>query len=677
MLAEQLNSEEARELLSTVDQMRMILHEERISMPEIVVVGDQSVGKSSVLEAISGIELPRAQNICTRCPLELRMKSTTGEEYATITSRETNKNAVNDQESDIKIQDLTKISDEVTKITEKLAGHGNNCSSNPIYLTIYKRDIQYDLTLIDLPGITRNPAAGQATDIYSQILKLINKYIEPETAVVLHVIPASTDFTTSETLKLAKVFDPKCERQLIAVSKIDKFDKGISENLQGEGPGAMPLKLGCVAVLNRNPVEIEQNISFSEMRRREAQFFIDNCTHFDDAPDELKGSEQLVRRLVSIQQEHIRSTFPQILQKLKDKIQEKNAELTAMPVMITSEHEFSMKFYQLVHELQGIIQMKLDGNYNIINVDRNTVQSDSDSNDDACLENDRLAYHIYACQQRFKNRLKECFKNISSLEYHKNVWKAITDTSGITLPNIYAPHLIQRLFQEEIGHVPDVCFSFVEDMLECIKTILIRLFNRTFNKYYSRLADRLRDVLERHISTSEKLCRASLEEILEMEQRVFTLNDQYMEIVNIVKQDKMAKVNEQYVNETTTMQHNQARSNTVSAKIARQTRLTDDFIDYSPTSNESQAAFDMQLNLFAYAHLVQSRIADNVSQVLYYRLVTHCALTVDGALLSSISSSSELARLMREPQEQTNRRNKLKHSIQRLEEALLVGQNHI
>ncbi|CAF5086824.1 unnamed protein product [Rotaria magnacalcarata] len=227
----------------------------------------------------------------------------------------------------------------------------------------------------------------------------------------------------------------------------------------------MPLKLGCVAVLNRNPVEIEQNISFSEMRRREAQFFIDNCTHFDDAPDELKGSEQLVRRLVSIQQERIRSTFPQILQKLKDKIQEKNAELTAMPVMITSEHEFSMKFYQLVHELQGIIQMKLDGNYNIINVDRNTVQSDSDSNDDACLENDRLAYHIYACQQRFKNRLKECFKNISSLEYHKNVWKAITDTSGITLPNIYAPHLIQRLFQEEIGHVPDTLQPDIQQIL--------------------------------------------------------------------------------------------------------------------------------------------------------------------------------------------------------------------
>ncbi|CAF1629884.1 unnamed protein product, partial [Didymodactylos carnosus] len=70
-------------------------------------------------------------------------------------------------------------------------------------------------------GITRNPLKGQSKDIHTQILTLIKKYIEHETAIVLHVIPASVDFTTSESMKLSKDYDPNGDRQLIAVSKID------------------------------------------------------------------------------------------------------------------------------------------------------------------------------------------------------------------------------------------------------------------------------------------------------------------------------------------------------------------------------------------------------------------------------------------------------------------------
>ncbi|CAF4524448.1 unnamed protein product, partial [Didymodactylos carnosus] len=85
--AEFSNSDYSRRLLTAIDAMRQILHTEKIKLPEIVVVGDQSVGKSSVLEALSGVQLPRASNICTRCPLELRLKrlqDTSKEEFATI-----------------------------------------------------------------------------------------------------------------------------------------------------------------------------------------------------------------------------------------------------------------------------------------------------------------------------------------------------------------------------------------------------------------------------------------------------------------------------------------------------------------------------------------------------------------------------------------------------------------
>jgi interferon-induced GTP-binding protein Mx1 len=181
MLGEQLNSVESRGLLLAIDKMREILHGEKVTLPEIVVVGDQSVGKSSVLEAISGIQLPRAQNICTRCPLELRMKTAQDKEYATIRGS-------GDCTIEKRIDDLTKIADEVTQLTSKIAGEGINVSPHPIYLTVYKRDILYDLTLIDLPGITRNPLPGQAKNIHEQILTLINKYIEPPTAVSMSII---------------------------------------------------------------------------------------------------------------------------------------------------------------------------------------------------------------------------------------------------------------------------------------------------------------------------------------------------------------------------------------------------------------------------------------------------------------------------------------------------------
>jgi GTPase SAR1 family protein len=111
--------------------MREILHGKKVTLPEIVVVGDQSVGKSSVLEDISAIQLPRAQNIFTRCPLELRMKTVQDKEYATV------RGSV-ECTIEKRIDDLIKIADEITPLTSKIAGEGVNVSSNPIYLTVSK-----------------------------------------------------------------------------------------------------------------------------------------------------------------------------------------------------------------------------------------------------------------------------------------------------------------------------------------------------------------------------------------------------------------------------------------------------------------------------------------------------------------------------------------------------------
>ncbi|CAF1590364.1 unnamed protein product [Rotaria magnacalcarata] len=533
MLGEHLNSEESRGLLLAIDKMREILHGEKITLPEIVVVGDQSVGKSSVLEAISGIQLPRAQNICTRCPLELRMKTAQDKEYATIRSGVS-------CATDKRIDDLSKIADEVTRLTSEITGEGANVSQNPIYLTVFKRDILYDLTLIDLPGITRNPLPGQAENIHEQILQLINKYIKPPTAIVLHVIPASIDFTTSESMKLAKAFDPSCQRQLIAASKIDKYDKGIAEKLQGRGLGSMELQLGCVAVLNRNQHEIDDNVSFDDMKQREKEFFSHHKDAFQHLPEEFKGSEQLVRRLATIQQERIRSTFPDIIKELRKQIAEKKAELKKIPLSMNTENECWTNFQSMINAYRESIHDKVKGEYDQVSSieitslpttftnleDESNIDIDLDIATDELEEEleitgeskrDHIAYHIYQLQRTFQMECQNSFTNFFSRQYYKITLREIDQTAGVSLPNFPSYQIVVGLFRNELNKLPDCCGKLVAEMHEYMSECLLQLFEHAFISDFPRLKERLKEVIIKRLNDVKDILSERVQEILDTE----------------------------------------------------------------------------------------------------------------------------------------------------------------
>ncbi|CAF4960913.1 unnamed protein product [Rotaria sp. Silwood1] len=345
MLAEELNSKESRELLSAVDRMREILQGNQICLPEIVVVGDQSV--------------------------ELRMKVTTGDEYAIIHNSQTPVDAMKT------IYDMEDIADEVIRLTNDIAGNGTN--------------------------------------------------------VVLHVIPSSVDFSTSESTKLAKEFDPDCERQLIAVSKIDKYDKGIAKKLVGEGPGSMKLQLGCVAVLNRNQDEIDSNVSFEEMKERERQFFIKHREAFQNLSDEYKGVDQLVKKLATIQHSRIRSTLPETIEKLRNQIRNKRLELKNIPMAMTTEHECWSKFQSMIDAFRESIQAKVNGDYDceirssMFNVNSNASGNTNNTTTEASSRtkvafvsvsgDDHIAYHLYKFLQKFQEALRNSFSDFSTVDY--------------------------------------------------------------------------------------------------------------------------------------------------------------------------------------------------------------------------------------------------------------------
>ncbi|KAL0312587.1 UNVERIFIED_CONTAM: Dynamin-related protein 4C [Sesamum radiatum] len=172
-----------RPLLDAVDRLRHLkIMQEGIQLPTIVVVGDQSSGKSSVLESLAGISLPRGQGICTRVPLIMRLQNHPNpqpEMFLEYNGR-------------IVPTDEKHIAHAIVVATEEIAGKGKGISNSPLTLIVKKKGVP-DLTMVDLPGITRVPVHGQPEDIYEQISKIIMEFITPEESIILNVLSASVD----------------------------------------------------------------------------------------------------------------------------------------------------------------------------------------------------------------------------------------------------------------------------------------------------------------------------------------------------------------------------------------------------------------------------------------------------------------------------------------------------
>ena len=156
------------------------------------MLGGQSAGKSSVLASIIGLDcLPRGDGVCTRRPLELRLNHTTdGEPWAKF-----------DEVPNKKFTSFHEVKQTIEFLTDKVCGKSKNIIDQAITLHIYSPTCP-DLTLVDLPGITRIPMAGSdQPDNIEQITRaMANRYVGDSRTIILCVLPANVDMTTSDGL---------------------------------------------------------------------------------------------------------------------------------------------------------------------------------------------------------------------------------------------------------------------------------------------------------------------------------------------------------------------------------------------------------------------------------------------------------------------------------------------
>ncbi|KAJ4873527.1 Dynamin-related protein 3A [Raphanus sativus] len=282
-----------------------------IELPQVAVVGSQSSGKSSVLEALVGRDfLPRGNDICTRRPLVLQLLQT-----------KSKSNGGSDDEwgeflhlPNNRIYDFSEIRREIEAETNRLVGENKGVSDKQIRLKIFSPNV-LDITLVDLPGITKVPVGDQPTDIEARIRTMILSYIKQPSCLILAVTPANSDLANSDALQIAGNADPDGHRTIGVITKLDIMDRGTDARnlLLGK---VVPLRLGYVGVVNRCQEDILLNRSVKEALSAEEKFFRSRPAYHGLA-DRL-GIPQLAKKLNQILVQHIKALLPDLKSRISN-----------------------------------------------------------------------------------------------------------------------------------------------------------------------------------------------------------------------------------------------------------------------------------------------------------------------------------------------------------------------
>ncbi len=364
-----------------------------LDLPQIVVIGGQSSGKSSVLESVVGRSfLPRGTGIVTRRPLVLQLfnttagpdgKKLTGDDSSTRNDDDDNKdnyfdevgeeerkedhrqviqqrrsknskyphhhkqNNLSEQQQQFeevagqewgeflhqpgkRYHDFAQIRDEISRDTNRLAGlHSKGVSPTPIYLKIYSPNV-LSLTMVDLPGLTKVAVKDQPEDIEEQIYEINCQYGSNPNAILLAVTSANTDLASSDALKLARELDPRGERTIGVLTKLDLMDPGTdaSEILQNK---VIPLRRGYIAVVNRGQRDIDADLSIRVGLRNEERFFRTHPVYSRDRSIIGKcGTVNLARNLNGILIHHIRDCLPELKIRIANMMGDVQSELDAL-----------------------------------------------------------------------------------------------------------------------------------------------------------------------------------------------------------------------------------------------------------------------------------------------------------------------------------------------------------
>lgn len=461
-----------------------------LRLPQVAVIGSQSSGKSSVLEALVGRDfLPRGSDICTRRPLVLQLEKRSAGigndslewgEFAHLPEK--------------RFYDFSAIRREILAETEKEVGVNKGVSDKQIRLKICSPNV-LNITLVDLPGITKVPVGDQPSDIEARIRNMIMSYIKQETSIILAVSPANADLANSDALQMAKQVDPTGTRTIGVITKLDIMDKGTNARnfLLGK---VIPLRLGYIGVVNRSQEDINNNRPIREALAYEEQFFRDY--HVYRGLSDRCGIPQLAKKLNQILEQHIRNVLPTLKTDLTSHLVAVEKELRAYGEALESKGERGAMLLNILTKYSEAFSSEVDGKSQAMTTKE--------------LSGGARIHHIF--QSIFVKSLEEVdpCEDLSDEDIRIAIHNATGPRNALFVPEVPFEVLVRR----QIARLLDPslqCLRFVHD--ELIK--ISRACETVEMQRFSELRRRLEDVTARFLRDDVKPAERMITNLIDME----------------------------------------------------------------------------------------------------------------------------------------------------------------
>ncbi|XP_070774843.1 dynamin-2-like isoform X3 [Enoplosus armatus] len=434
-----------------------------LDLPQIAVVGGQSAGKSSVLENFVGRDfLPRGSGIVTRRPLILQLVNSKAEyaEFLHCKGR--------------KFVDFDEVRLEIEAETDRLTGSNKGISPIPINLRVYSPNV-LNLTLIDLPGMTKVAVGDQPVDIEHQIRDMLMQFITKESCLVLAVTPANTDLANSDALKISKEVDPQGLRTIGVITKLDLMDEGTDARDILENK-LLPLRRGYIGVVNRSQKDIDGKKDIRAALAAERKFFLSHPAYRHIA--ERMGTAHLQKTLNQQLTNHIRDTLPGLRSKLQSQLLSLEKEV---------EEYKNFRPDDPTRKTKALLQMVQQFGVDF----EKCIEGSGDQVDTSNLSGGAKINRIF--HERFPFELVKM--EFDEKELRKEISYAIKNIHGVRT-GLFTPDLaFEAIVKKQIIKLKEPC-------LKCIDLVIQELIN-TVRQCTNKLGSypRLREETERIVTT--------------------------------------------------------------------------------------------------------------------------------------------------------------------------------